>query len=91
MAHVKPKNDKYITIIYDCKLSGSASARSHIRIVPFRENNCKTSIRGILTAMGSGDSIPENVLFHLLDGGTHGNDGRMLKAFSDNAGKLIPK
>ena len=45
VAHVKPKNDKYITIIYDCKLSGSASARSHIRIVPFRENHCKVSIK----------------------------------------------
>ena len=62
-AESKRNPTKYNSVIYDTKLSGAASARSHIRIVNFRDTHCKTGVRGILTGAGDGDRIPPNVLF----------------------------
>ena len=83
-------NQKHLGVLYDCKLAGQASARPHLRIVPFRDAQSQRTIRAAL-ALGDGKSIPTGHIYFLMDGHVHGNEARMLKCFQTASGKAIPK
>ncbi|CAK0904040.1 unnamed protein product, partial [Prorocentrum cordatum] len=85
------KKMKYITVIYDTKLSGSATARAHLRIVNFRESHQKTGIKGIMTGAGDQNSIADNLMFFVLDGQQHGHETKLMKAFVDENGRSVTK
>ena len=86
------KNNKFVSVIYDTKVSGMASARSHIRIVNFREQHCKSSVKGVVKALSdSADTLPEGVFFHMLDGCVHGHELKLMKAFTTDEGKSMAK
>ena len=91
LSQITPSGDKNITVMYDTKLSGSASSRAHIRTVNLREAHCKSGVRGIITAMRDGHQIPSNTVFFMLDGMVHGHEAKLMQAFCENDAKVLPR
>ena len=86
-------NRAHVVVIYDAALAGEASARPHLRIVPFRDQHYTRSIRAALSAASGPEltSIADGWLYITFDGHVHGNEGKILKAFSNNDNKQLPK
>ncbi|CAK0828182.1 unnamed protein product [Prorocentrum cordatum] len=80
-----------IPVMYDQKLAGMASARSHIRIVPLREGHLSYMVKGVLKATAPLNQMPKTHAFYILDGTVHGNEAKVARAFQGEDGKAIPK
>lgn len=82
---------KFVAVMYDAKLAGAASARAHLRIVPFREQHCKSGVRGVIQGLGKSQEISPRAMFFIMDGFQHGNESKFLKVFADSEGKSLSK
>ena len=80
-----------ILVIFDSKAMGEASARAHLRTCPLREEYLMRAVRGILQATTDGQGIPSAYIFALFDGFLHGNESRLLKAFTAPDGSILKK
>ena len=84
-----------VAILYEAAKSGEASARPHLRPVPFREAHCLRMVRGAFSAVATSEEghveIPDNCIFFLADGKVHGNEHKLTKGLVDDANKAITK
>ena len=84
-----------VAILYEAAKSGEASARPHLRPVPFRDAHCMRMVRGAFSAVATSEEghaeIPSNCIFFLADGKVHGNEHKLTKGLVDDASKSIPK
>ena len=89
--------NSYIGVLYDTKAAGEASARAHLRICPFRDDYCTNSVKGSVAAGmemtndKDTDYIPSGFAYFMLNGHVHGHEGRLMKGFTNSAGKLLGK
>lgn len=81
----------YVGVIFEAGKSGEPSARPHLRTPPLRDDHVNHLIKGCLLAADSPDSMPEGHLFFMMDGKTHGNEGKLVKAFASSEGKALSK
>lgn len=68
-----------IGIIYDPKLSGEAITRPRIRLPPFKEENCRSLVRAVLSARESPTEINSGDVYVFFDGGKTGLSSALVR------------